>query len=479
MSSSFFYDAQIKRYLVQFSRIFSDFKHEIGPDSNGITSQARVPIVYGDPSWQAATIITGGSQNALAPIPLMAYWITNLALAPERRADPTNESRVTGTERLVESGAYTSEQGNSFMIDRYMPVPYTLGMQLDIWTSNTNTKLQLIEQILTIFNPSLQLTQNSNKFDWTSIFEVELANINWTNRNIPQGTDSDYDIASLNFDLQIWINPPAKLKKQSIIEQIVVRINEASILSESIVDTEIEDPLSCIGQQISQTIVTPGDFKISIGVEEGFSNNQVVLLNSYGVYDETISWVDLFATYGRIVDDVARLRLHLTEDIEEFDTNVLIGNISVNEDFPNVLDITYDTDTIPGSTVGNVIKIIDPSTVWPGNGLLDASVNHRYLLLGNYTAGEEGAIPNDTRTSWGNLNANENDIIEFNGTEWVVSFDSDTSTNTEYVYNATTDNYYKFEDGSWSYTFLGVYAQGYWRLENLTTDLESPGLDCG
>ena len=32
------------------------------------------------------------------------------------------------------------------------------------------------------------------------------------------------DIASLTFQLPIWLNPPAKIKKQEIVEQIVADI---------------------------------------------------------------------------------------------------------------------------------------------------------------------------------------------------------------------------------------------------------------
>ena len=62
--------------------------------------------------------------------------------------------------------------GNLYSTDRYMPVPYNLTMQVDIWSGNTDQKLQLLEQILILFNPSIQLQQNTNPLDWTSVFEV-------------------------------------------------------------------------------------------------------------------------------------------------------------------------------------------------------------------------------------------------------------------------------------------------------------------
>ena len=49
---NFFYDGQIRRYLVQFMRVFSDIKIQTGPDANGVTSEKRVPVIYGQASWQ-------------------------------------------------------------------------------------------------------------------------------------------------------------------------------------------------------------------------------------------------------------------------------------------------------------------------------------------------------------------------------------------------------------------------------------------
>ena len=52
-------------------------------------------------------------------------------------------------------------------------------------TSNTDQKLQLLEQILVLFNPALEIQQNDNPVDWTTITTVELTDIQWTSRSIP------------------------------------------------------------------------------------------------------------------------------------------------------------------------------------------------------------------------------------------------------------------------------------------------------
>ena len=57
---------------------------------------------------------------------------------------------------------YENRQGNAFSIERLMPVPYTLELKLDIWTSNTKQKLQLLEQLMVLFNPALEIQSTDN-----------------------------------------------------------------------------------------------------------------------------------------------------------------------------------------------------------------------------------------------------------------------------------------------------------------------------
>ena len=78
-----------------------------------------------------------------------------------------------------------------------MPVPYTLQMSVDVWTSNTNQKLQLMEQILVLFNPALEIQSTDNYLDWTSLSYIELQNVQFSSRSVPQGVDEQIDIATL------------------------------------------------------------------------------------------------------------------------------------------------------------------------------------------------------------------------------------------------------------------------------------------
>ena len=58
-------------------------------------------------------------------------------------------------------------------------------------------KLQVLEQILCLFNPSLEMQTTDNFIDWTSITVVHLENVQWSSRSVPVGIDTEIDIATL------------------------------------------------------------------------------------------------------------------------------------------------------------------------------------------------------------------------------------------------------------------------------------------
>jgi hypothetical protein len=229
------------------------------------------------------------------------------------------------------------------------------------------------------------------------------------------------------------------------------------------------DPFrTCITGIPIQIVTTEGNYKISV-TANGATDN-ITLLNEYGQADPTLSWFDLIQKYGQITPNITKIRLKLDPDLDVTDTDV-IGGIMIDPLQQNVLIFTPDIDTIPPTTILPIGAIIDPTEVWPGNGLPVAIAGQRYLLTSADSAGEEPAIPPGVATSpWGNsIVAYPNDVIEFNGITWTVIFDSQNSTGLNYVINNQNSSQYTFDSATqeWTYTYLGIYSPGYWRIDNI------------
>lgn len=455
----FFYDKQIESYLLQFIRIFSELKIESDPDENGVRVQRRVPVKYGDMSRMVGHIIKDNNQNVVLPSPNMAAYISSLKPAPKRRNDTQFVGTMSGTEKFFneETQQYEPKPGNKYTVYRYMPVPYDLELKLDITTPNTQTKLQILEQILTLFNPSIQLTHNENSFDWTSIQEIFLEDVNWSNRSIPVGPDLKDDIATLTFKSEIWLSIPAKVKKQTMIEHIIANLHNQTDDMQNI-DDVLSSPLL-----LSIHVLTK-DNMIDVNIN---SSNQVeiTLLNKYGGREADLTWPNFLKKYGSLNDDTI-LILKTDDDVESSDGDVY-GSVVLHPTDDSKLLFTVDEDTLPETTVESVNRFINAITEYPSKNLPSQQVGQRYLLLSDHTNTEEPAIENSP--VWGtDLVADEFDIIEYNGTGWVVSFDGSTATVPSYMKNLYDGQHYRFDGSQWVYTYLGKYNPEYWRLENLT-----------
>jgi hypothetical protein len=136
-------------------------------------------------------------------------------------------------------------------------------------------------------------------------------------------------------------------------------------------------------------------------------------------------------------------------------TTDIVGTISLNPIDDRLLTYNIDVDTLPQNTLASVNSIINPQHKGPESGLPIAIAGQRYLIIDSI-----GSANSDFSPSWGDLIANANDIIEYNGTTWNVSFNSKSEQNIQFVTNLTTNVQYRYTDGVWVKSYEGWYAAG-------------------
>jgi hypothetical protein len=411
---------------------------------NGV-SYNRVPARYGDSSRLVAHLLRNNSENIVNNAPQIAVSIQSIQPARDRTAEPFLVDTQQVAERNFDTvnNTYTSEQGNLYTTQRYMPVPYNMTIQVDVWTTNTDTKLQLLEQIFVIFNPSIQLQSNSNPLDWTSVFEIELTDITWSSRGIPAGVDETLDIATMTFSVPIWISPPAKVKRQTIIQQIVADIHKVNDISVLGYDQAYADFFGNIPQQ-AEVVVTPGDYKVLVS---GATATLIAPNNNAAI------WKDIIEMKGEL-SMTSLLKLNISDDSDS-DEFLVVGSVVANPLDNTSLIFNLDVDTLPSNTLADLTKIIDPTASSPGDGLDTEELGQRYLITESISA---SGYP-----SW-NVDANENDIIQYDGSDWTVVFNAAAVTSTQYVTNDFTSKQFKWTGSAWISSYEGEYNPGYWRL---------------
>ena len=445
----YYYDSQIRRYIQQFVRLFGGFTVEMGTNDDGTKVFQTTPVRYGDVSRMAAHIVRDNSENVVNSTPFISCFVNDMSIAPERRTHAQFQDKVQTTEKSIDatSGEYTEDVGSSYQITRYQPVPYQLTMQVDIWTSNTEQKLQLLEQILVLFNPTLNVHTTSNPHDWTSLAYVELSNLVWSVRTVPSGVDEIIDVATLQFIMPVWISPPVKVQRQNLIHTIINNIHDVDDLNLAKIETG-EDFES---RFTSHKIVTLNNYKMR------FLDGFATILNTAGGNTDsdgnTLSWANVLESFGELTEGLSQMRLRQSADPSDT-TGDVIGTLAFDPSDAQKMIVTIDTDTLPADTQGTVDAIVDPTGTYPGDGSLpDASVGQVYLLV------------NDVPVSglW-NVTASANDIITYNGSAWIVSFDASAATETEFVTNTATTDQYEWTGSVWQNSHEGVYNEGFWRI---------------
>ena len=524
----YFYDGQIRRYLLQIVRLLSNFVVRYGDGT-----LVRVPVMYGDQDRQAASIVNQNSENTLQSAPRIAVYITDLDLDNTRLGDATLVSKMHIRERDIDpdTGAYTSTQGQNYTVERLMPTPFKLSVKADIWSTSTEQKLQILEQILVLFNPSLEIQTTDNFIDWTSLSVVDLGDVSFTSRTVPMGTGTQIDIATLTLTTPIWITPPAKVKKLGVVTNIISGMFNSSGGGDSYIDglgvyvdntqNYPSGSLASVRTQLGEfdIIVSEGKIRLVSNTQPGVWLNWQVILNQHpGTYTAGVAKIYLLQPDGSEV----------------------VGYLSLNPLDETEMVVNWDEDTYPTNDMiegparlseawGSFDAVIDPTTTGPSNlvagtryliidnigggvrdtftngskiqristGVEFARVNDCHVFVDGVEVGQGPAIERDgqyvivltalipvgsTVTYVLNLNedgpdawknddstdfiAEANDIIEWDGAKWWVVFSADeNSENLIYQTNVYTLVQYKWNGINWVKSFDGDYRRGNWRLE--------------
>lgn len=212
----YWYKAQLRNYLIQFCSVFYGLNTLTGKGEDGEQSVLNVPIVIGNKDRVVAAIQNKNTLNKTLFVPCMSAFLQNIELAPERRKGVGTQSSKTF---LKQGGIFPDDLR---VVKRIMPIPYNISVELSIYSSNTDQMHQILEQILLLFDPVLQIQLSDAPFDWTKITTIELTGIN-NEENYPLGTDRKILVWSLNFLIPIYLSAPMEIKDE-LVREINIRL---------------------------------------------------------------------------------------------------------------------------------------------------------------------------------------------------------------------------------------------------------------
>ena len=218
MIKQYYYNQQIKSYIMAFANIFTGLTVKTGKGGCGEISSIEVPIQYASIDRVVAAIGSRHTQNLPHQLPIMSCYMNGINLAPDRLHGVNLQDRKSYMEQ---GGVYPQDVQ---VIRRVMAIPFNLEMELSVYASNTDQAFQMLEQLLMLFDYDLQLQINDAPFDWAKITKLILTGIN-NEEQVPIGTDKRTIIWTFQFDFPIWISPPYDLRKD-LISQVNIDYGE-------------------------------------------------------------------------------------------------------------------------------------------------------------------------------------------------------------------------------------------------------------
>jgi hypothetical protein len=453
----YFYDAQIRRYLLQVVRAFSGFQYMTGRRGDIEPQLKIVPCKMAKRSRMVAQIQQNGSDNVMNAVPQITVDLASFRFDPDRLQNPGHVGHVQAFERKRDpiSGKPTDELGNAITVERLMPRPFTIVCQIDVWTSNLDQKLQLAEQISEIIYPTFDIQNSDNALDWSALTTAHpQADPTWSSVSIPVGSGTELDILTFQLDIPMWLSPPARVKRQQVIEAIVTNINEAAY----------DDDGNLIqGARMGQQITTPNDHCVRL------KDGMLTLLGGKGHEVDPdghpFKWTDFCLLYGsKLGEGETQIRLRSTTAT---DSPEIIGTLQTDINHPNMLSVHIDIDTLPANTLPDITAVIDPLAMAPGGSIPVGAIHvpehqlpapvlgQRYLLQRN-------DLPANT-AGWGPVGARVNSIIEYKANGWNVVFNPET-TQPQYLVNGQTGKQIHWTGEEWAVAVEAVYHPGYWRI---------------
>ena len=147
MLGTYYYHEIIRKTIIAFGTLFNTIDIRHNKQDGSAYSTTRVPIAYGPREKFLARLEQKPDLRSRVAItlPRLAFELTSIQYDNERKVSTmqTFNTLTSGTKKARRV---------------YMPVPYNLGFRLNVMTEFNEDSLQIVEQILPVFQPSFNLT---------------------------------------------------------------------------------------------------------------------------------------------------------------------------------------------------------------------------------------------------------------------------------------------------------------------------------
>ena len=149
----YFYNESMRRMTIAFGQLFNNIQIKRKDSTGAVVQSIRVPLAYAP---KEKFLVRLDQQPDLderefaITLPRMSFEISQIAYDPTRKLNRIQKFKQ------VKAGV------DGKVLDyNYMPVPYNISYNLNIFTATAESGLQIVEQILPYFQPDYTVTVNA------------------------------------------------------------------------------------------------------------------------------------------------------------------------------------------------------------------------------------------------------------------------------------------------------------------------------
>lgn len=243
MFGTYFYHAMTRKFIAVFGTMFNDIHIQRTRDDN-TTQDIKVPLTYG--SFEKALARLKGDPNLDRQFAGMSPALSFVMGPPKYDASRKLQSTL---QRCLKTTTGTKTQ--------FLAIPYNFDVSLYIYAKEEEDGLEVLEQILPYFSPSLTLTvEMDDELGYKVDVPVVLEDITYENeKNWGSFTDRRYLIWELKFLMKGEYAGPTSASTRPLIKLVKVPFRDMSGSIQEEVD--VQPGLTANGQpttSISNTI---------------------------------------------------------------------------------------------------------------------------------------------------------------------------------------------------------------------------------
>ena len=206
MFGTYFYNESMRRMTVAFGQLFNNIQIKRTDSNDTVIQSIRVPLAYA-PKEKFLTRLDQqpnlNEREMAITLPRMSFEISAIQYDASRKLNKIQKFRA------VKTGAE-----GKILDYNYMPVPYNISYDLNIFTATAESGLQIVEQILPFFQPDYTVTVNAiPSLNIKRDVPIVLNNVNYDDSYSGDFTTRRAVTYTLGFTAKTYLFGPAQTQK--------------------------------------------------------------------------------------------------------------------------------------------------------------------------------------------------------------------------------------------------------------------------